>query len=215
MPLTYHLVPAETWATSDATRPYEAASLADEGFVHCTDGVGELVATANRHLRGDPRPYRVLTLDLERVGSPWRYDDPARSIEPRSSPSGPSSATRTDGSSRSNPDRRALDRSDRLDGARSHHGRRVFAVDAERASAATCGMVDDEERDPELDPELDPREAARDRRRDRDHEAHGRSLMRTGLAKGFKQILDAQARRAERAALAEERKPKPKDKRRP
>jgi hypothetical protein len=76
-------------------------------------------------------------------------------------------------------------------------------------------MVDDEERDPELDPELDPREAARDRRRDRDHEAHGRSLMRTGLAKGFKQILDAQARRAERAALAEERKPKPKDKRRP
>jgi uncharacterized protein (DUF952 family) len=78
MPLTYHLVPAETWATSDATRPYEAASLADEGFVHCTDGVGELVATANRHLRGDPRPYRVLTLDLERVGSPWRYDDPGR-----------------------------------------------------------------------------------------------------------------------------------------
>lgn len=76
-------------------------------------------------------------------------------------------------------------------------------------------MTDD---DREL--ELDAREMARDRRRDRDHSANARALMRAGLAKGFKQILDAQARRAERAALADERtttkpKSKDKDKRRP
>ena len=29
----------------------------DEGFIHCTDGADELVATANRHYREDPRPF--------------------------------------------------------------------------------------------------------------------------------------------------------------
>lgn len=78
-------------------------------------------------------------------------------------------------------------------------------------------MTDDSEPDAELDPDLDPREVARDRRRDRDHSAHERGLMRTGLAKGFKQILDAQAHRAERAARTDERhaaRSKPKDDRR-
>ena len=79
MPHTYHLVPAEIWVAepADPARPYLPASLAVEGFVHCTDGAEEVVATANRHLRVDPRPYLVLTLELDRVGSPWRYDDPA------------------------------------------------------------------------------------------------------------------------------------------
>lgn len=85
-------------------------------------------------------------------------------------------------------------------------------------------MTDDpdaRELDDALDPEVDPREAARDRRRDRDHSAHARALMRTGLSKGFKQILDSQAHRAERAARRDDRSPeaqrpkgKPKDERR-
>jgi hypothetical protein len=47
--------------------------------------------------------------------------------------------------------------------------------------------------------ELTPAEAARARRRDRDADAKARKGMRTGLAKQFKQILDAQSRRAEEA----------------
>lgn len=46
------------------------------------------------------------------------------------------------------------------------------------------------------DDELGAAEEARDRRRDRRSEAHERDLMRTGSAKVFKQILDAQAKRA-------------------
>ena len=42
--------------------------------------------------------------------------------------------------------------------------------------------------------ELDPREAARARRRDRDAAAEQRALMRPGMGKVFKQILDAQAK---------------------
>jgi uncharacterized protein (DUF952 family) len=68
---TYHLVPAESWASADPGRPYAAASLATEGFIHCTDGMIEMVATANRHYRDDPRPFLVLTVDLDATGSPW------------------------------------------------------------------------------------------------------------------------------------------------
>jgi hypothetical protein len=42
--------------------------------------------------------------------------------------------------------------------------------------------------------ELDPREEARARRRDRDAAAERRALMRPGMGKVFKQILDAQAK---------------------
>ena len=72
---TYHLVPVETWTLADPEVPYPAASLAVEGFVHCTDGMTEMVATANRHYRDDPRPFMVLTVDLDATGSPWRIED--------------------------------------------------------------------------------------------------------------------------------------------
>jgi hypothetical protein len=44
--------------------------------------------------------------------------------------------------------------------------------------------------------DLPPSEAARAKRRDRDLDAQARSGMRTGLAKQFKQVLDAQVKRA-------------------
>jgi len=50
--------------------------------------------------------------------------------------------------------------------------------------------------------ELPPAEAARARRRDHDASAAGRSGMRTGLAKQFKQVLDAQGKRGRAAGAA-------------
>jgi hypothetical protein len=44
--------------------------------------------------------------------------------------------------------------------------------------------------------DLDAREAARIRRRDRDAQAAARDLMRPGMGKVFKQILDTQAKAA-------------------
>lgn len=78
MKLTYHLVPDVVWAAVDRTRPYAASSLADEGFIHCTDGADELIATANRHYRDDPRPFVAITVDLDRAGSPWTAEDDRR-----------------------------------------------------------------------------------------------------------------------------------------
>jgi hypothetical protein len=52
--------------------------------------------------------------------------------------------------------------------------------------------VQDESREQDSN-EVDAREAARIRRRDRDAAAAARDLMRPGMGKVFKQILDAQA----------------------
>ena len=75
---TYHLTPADWWAAADPALSLGAPSLASEGFIHCTDGAAEMVATANRHYADDPRPFVVLTVDLDRVASPWTVDDPGQ-----------------------------------------------------------------------------------------------------------------------------------------
>ncbi len=75
---TLHLVPEAVWDARDAAAPYLPAAYPDDGFVHCTDGDELMVDVANRFYRDDPRPFLLLTLDLERTGSPWRFDDPGQ-----------------------------------------------------------------------------------------------------------------------------------------
>jgi uncharacterized protein (DUF952 family) len=77
MRLTFHLVPSAIWAASDPDAPYAAASLALEGFIHCTDGVEALGATFDRYYAGDPRAFQALHIDLDAVDELWRYDVPA------------------------------------------------------------------------------------------------------------------------------------------
>ena len=74
----WHLLPAEAWAAAPADAPFAAASLADEGFVHLTHLGSDLVDVGNAFYRDDPRPYLVLSVDLDRLTVPWRYDGDAR-----------------------------------------------------------------------------------------------------------------------------------------
>ena len=53
-----------------------------------------MLATANRHYRSDPRTFLLLTLDLDRVGSPWRFDDPGRKYPHIYGPIDPASVDR-------------------------------------------------------------------------------------------------------------------------
>ena len=71
---TFHLVPDTIWAAADVDTAYAAASLESEGFIHCTDGVEALAETFDRYYAADPRSFVALTLDLDAVGVPWRYD---------------------------------------------------------------------------------------------------------------------------------------------
>jgi uncharacterized protein (DUF952 family) len=73
-PIAYHLVPAETWEAALAAEPFRAASLAEEGFVHLTHRMVDLVEVANAFYRADARPHVVLTIALRWLKSPWRYD---------------------------------------------------------------------------------------------------------------------------------------------
>jgi len=73
---TFHIVPDPVWLALDVAKPYRHSSLDTEGFIHCTDGAEAMRDTANRFYRDDPRPFVLLTVDLDAAGSPWRIDDP-------------------------------------------------------------------------------------------------------------------------------------------
>lgn len=66
------MLPADRWAAW-RDRPvgacYAPEGFAADGFVHCTDGAEQVVATANRYYRADPRAFVVLELDLASVGA--------------------------------------------------------------------------------------------------------------------------------------------------
>jgi hypothetical protein len=57
--------------------------------------------------------------------------------------------------------------------------------------------------------DLDPRELERTRRRDREADAERRELMRPGMGKVFKQILDAQAKAVDEPPKRRRRKRDP------
>jgi glutathione S-transferase len=67
----YHLVPRHLWER-DPSRPFEAASLADEGFVHCS--YAEQVARSANRFYADAADLLLLTIDTTRLGSPLREE---------------------------------------------------------------------------------------------------------------------------------------------
>lgn len=76
--VTYHLVPVDVWEAQMFSRSYEPEGFADEGFIHCTDTIDELVAVGNRYYRSDQRAYLVLAIDCEQVAAEVIYEDPQR-----------------------------------------------------------------------------------------------------------------------------------------
>lgn len=70
--LTYHLIPRDEY--DPLAEEYAPAAFAREGFLHTTKRLGIIHDVANRYYRADPRPYLLLTIDLDRATAPWRYD---------------------------------------------------------------------------------------------------------------------------------------------
>jgi uncharacterized protein (DUF952 family) len=46
--------------------------------VHLTHELESVVEVSNRYYRADPRPYLLLTIDLDQLSATVRYDDPER-----------------------------------------------------------------------------------------------------------------------------------------
>jgi uncharacterized protein (DUF952 family) len=74
--VTYHLIPDEVWSRHRDSVEYLPEAFDQDGFIHCTNGLQELVAVGNRYYTADPRPYRALVLKVGKISSPVRYDDP-------------------------------------------------------------------------------------------------------------------------------------------
>lgn len=76
--LAYHLVAEDWYRRQPAAEPYLPQAYSLDGFVHLTHGEHEVIEAGNRYYTGDPRPYLLLTIDLNRINAEVRYEDPDR-----------------------------------------------------------------------------------------------------------------------------------------
>lgn len=71
-----HLLPEGVWRDLGPGDRYEPASLAVEGFVHCTGDDMLLLRVANAFYTGETGPMLVLTIDPDRLASEVRWEAP-------------------------------------------------------------------------------------------------------------------------------------------
>lgn len=76
--ITYHLVPSPVWEANKASRWYSPEAYEGDGFIHCTNGIDQLLDVANMFYVSDSREFSVLVLDAEKIASELRYDDEGR-----------------------------------------------------------------------------------------------------------------------------------------
>jgi uncharacterized protein (DUF952 family) len=74
--ITYHLVPADVWSEQKGATEYLPEAYPQDGFIHCTNGLDELVKVANLFYTADPRTFLTLILETGKITSDVRYDDP-------------------------------------------------------------------------------------------------------------------------------------------
>ena len=75
---TYHLVPSEVWLSQREQSGYLPERFDEEGFIHCTDTLDEIIAVGNRYYTTDPRSFLLLDIDCAAVDAPIVYEDPNR-----------------------------------------------------------------------------------------------------------------------------------------
>lgn len=73
--ITYHLCPEEVWDRQKAGDEYTPEPFAQDGFIHCTNGLDELIKVGNMFYTDEHRPLTVLVLNVADISSPVRYDD--------------------------------------------------------------------------------------------------------------------------------------------
>lgn len=74
--ITYHLAIVEEWTGQKDTESYTPSAFEQDGFIHCTNGLDQLVEVANMFYTNSPEPRTVLVLEVDKIESEVRYDDP-------------------------------------------------------------------------------------------------------------------------------------------
>lgn len=75
---TYHLTPVDYWESRREGEYYLPEQFDDDGFIHCTDTIAEVIAVGNRYFQGDSRAFVLLEVDCVRVSAPIVYEDPGQ-----------------------------------------------------------------------------------------------------------------------------------------
>jgi uncharacterized protein (DUF952 family) len=68
--------PRPVWEAQKANESYLPEAFYQDGFIHATNGLEKLSWVGNEFYTKDSRPYVVLVLDVSKIKSPVRYDDP-------------------------------------------------------------------------------------------------------------------------------------------
>lgn len=77
MTTTFHLTTTDQWDPQQEGTEYVPDAYAGECFIHCTDGIQNLVDVGNRYYRTDSRQFLCLEIDVDKLTSPVRYEDEA------------------------------------------------------------------------------------------------------------------------------------------
>ena len=80
MAIIYHLTSPEAWAAAQAAGEYDAPSLADEGFIHCSGDEEQTLRVVERLYAG-VSDLLVLDVDTEKLTSEVKREISARSGE--------------------------------------------------------------------------------------------------------------------------------------
>jgi uncharacterized protein (DUF952 family) len=75
-PMIYHAVPLAEWNASP-DEPYAPASLAEEGFVHCSPDEAVTLAVVNAFYRTAPRPLVAVLLDETALTARCEWEAPS------------------------------------------------------------------------------------------------------------------------------------------
>ena len=79
MALIFHLTYKGAWEAARPTGEYAAPSLAEEGFIHCSKDIPQLLKVAARLYSGETE-LMVLDVDVDKLTSPLKRE-PSRSGE--------------------------------------------------------------------------------------------------------------------------------------
>ena len=79
MALIFHLTYKDAWEAARPGGEYAATSLADEGFIHCSKDIPQLLKVAGRLYPGEAGLI-VLDVDLDKLTAPLK-NEPSRSGE--------------------------------------------------------------------------------------------------------------------------------------
>ncbi|MFI9580552.1 DUF952 domain-containing protein [Streptomyces sp. NPDC052236] len=71
--MIYHVLPLDEWSARP-DQPYAPASLAEDGFVHCSPDEATTLTVVNTFYRDSPRPLLALLIDEDRLTAKCEWE---------------------------------------------------------------------------------------------------------------------------------------------